>query len=99
MSFKIAEYIPVGRENAVKPDILAKQLDMDERSCRRLIAEARDSGELIINNQDGRGFYRVSETDLDDIERQYRQDTSRALKILKRRKKMRKILKKAGRRV
>ena len=45
----------------------------------------------------GRGYYQSS--DLDEISYQYRQDTSRAMSILKRRKPMRDLLKEAGRSV
>ena len=62
---------------------------------RRIIARLRDEGYIIINDQNGKGYY-LSD-DLDEIEKQYKQDTARAMAILKRRKYMRKMLKEAGR--
>jgi biotin operon repressor len=84
----------VGQKNAISRANLAKRMDMPDRTVRSLIEKARCEGCLILNAQDGKGYYLASGTD--DILRQYRQDTNRALSILKRRKHMRKLLKEAG---
>lgn len=94
---KIIELIPVGRENAVSREILAERSGMSDRIVRKCIESARNAGAIILNEQDGKGYYRVGEDDIDAIERQYRQDTARAMSLLKRRKTMRRILKEAGR--
>lgn len=83
-----------GQANAISRKALAAEMDMSDRAVRSLIEKARDEGCLILNKQDGKGYY-IAEN-LDDIVFQYRQDTNRALSILKRRKTMRKILKEAG---
>lgn len=89
---KIEECISVGRENAVTRMTLSEMTGLPDRTVRRLIAEARDEGVLILNAGDG---YYIS-NDLREIERQYRMDRSRALSVLKRLKTMRRILKDAG---
>ena len=76
---------------------LARMFDTTDRSVRRAIEEARKMGYFIINDQNGAGYYRTD--DLDTIERQYKQDTSRAMAILARRKAMRKFLRENGRMV
>lgn len=83
-----------GQSNAVSRKTLAQQMDMSDRSVRALIEKARDEGCLILNKQDGKGYYLPD--GLDDVFEQYKQDTNRALSILKRRKTMRKMLKEAG---
>lgn len=88
-----------GRENAIPRDRLAYRLCTSDRAARREIQKARDDGALILNAGDGRGYYLAGADDLDELERQYKQDTARAMAILKRRKKMRRILKEAGRSV
>jgi DNA-binding transcriptional regulator LsrR (DeoR family) len=89
---KIEECIGIGRENAVTRTELSARTGFPDRTVRRMIAEARDEGVLILNTGDG---YYIS-NDLREIERQYRMDRSRALSILKRLKTMRHILKDAG---
>lgn len=88
-----------GREHAVTRERLAYELCTHDRAVRRMIQAARDDGALILNAGDGRGYYLADADDLDELERQYRQDTARAMSILKRRKEMRRILKEAGRSV
>ena len=73
---------------------LARRMGMSDRTMRKTIQQARMCGYLILNDQDGRGYYLGSDTR--DMERQYRQDTSRALSVLKRRKPLREKLKETG---
>ena len=91
----IIEAIPYGRENAIPRRDLAAKLGVTDRKMREMVQGLRERGFLVMNAQDGRGYYFSS--DLDEIERQYRQDTARAMSILKRRKLMRSMLKEAGR--
>ena len=95
----IVDLIGVGAENAISRAELAAQAGMSDRQMRAAVAQARENGELILNTQNGAGYFRATKDDLDAIERQYRQDTARALSILKRRKAMRRLLKEAGRSV
>lgn len=92
---RVLDSIPYGRRNAVGRRELAARLGMDDRKMRRLIEEARLGGAIIINDSSGRGYYQTD--DLAEMARQYRQDTSRAMAILKRRKPLRDRLKAAGR--
>ena len=93
----LAAAIPYGRDNAISRSMLAITMGTSDRRVRDLIEAARREGLIIINAQDGRGYYQTN--DLDEIARQYRQDTARAMSILKRRKTMRRLLKEAGREV
>jgi hypothetical protein len=93
----IIDLIPYGHENAISRERLCAIMGKPDREIRKLIEAARNSGAIIINKQDGRGYYQT--IDLAEIEKQYRQDTARAMSILARRKTARKILKAHGRRV
>lgn len=90
----LVSYIPIGRDNAIRRDDLAWKMGLPDRSVRNAIEQARGAGMLIINDGDGRGYYRSDE--VEDLVRQYRQDTRRALSILYRRKTIRRKLKDAG---
>ena len=95
--FHIDELMSVlrhGEENAISRKMLCIEMDMPDRKMRALIEKARDEGCLILNKQDGKGYYLAD--NIEDIRKQYIQDTNRALSILKRRKHMRKILKEAN---
>ena len=94
---KITDLLGVGEANAVSRVELASRAGMSDRQMRAAIQQAREDGELILNAQNGAGYFLASADDLNAIERQYRQDTARALSILKRRKAMRRLLKEAGR--
>lgn len=89
--------VPFGRKNAIARKALCAKLGLPDRKVREHIEQARRAGHIIINEQTGRGYFRSD--DLDDIEIQYRQDTSRAMSILARRKALRLALKDAGREV
>ncbi len=89
--------IPFGKENAVSRQTLSKMSGLPDRSVRELIEDARRNGSFIINDQDGKGYYRTF--DLDIIERQLRADSKRAKSIFARMKYMRRFLKAYGREV
>nr|DAT45837.1 MAG TPA: CodY-like protein [Caudoviricetes sp.] len=93
----LGEVIPFGRHNAISRAELAGRLGMTDRKMRKAVENARCEGLMILNDSDGRGYYQSD--DLAEIQRQYDQDTSRAMAILKRRKPMREVLKEAGRKV
>lgn len=97
---EVAEAIPWGREKftlygRITRQELAEKFGVSDRVIRKAIEEARANGYFIVNNQDGTGYYRT--LDADEVERQYRQDTARAMAILKRRKHMRHYLRGLGR--
>ena len=93
----LISHIPFGRENAVSRDYLSMLLGVTDREMRKAIRQARNEGHIIINDQNGRGYYQSD--DLDHIARQYRQNQHRALSILVQQKHLRKRLKEAGREV
>jgi len=102
---KIMTFIPVGHKNAVSRHELALLMELNDREMRYLIMDARVEGYLILNRQDGLGYFTVepredgtySDESLDDIAAQYLQNRKRALVILAQQKKMEKILKSSGR--
>ena len=93
----IETYIPFGRENAITRQELCSLTKLSDRKVREQIEQARREGNIIINKQDGRGYYRTN--DPDEIACQYRQQRRRALSILAHQKHMRRLLKAAGREV
>ena len=91
---KLMACLKPGEANAVSRTTLTFRLDMNDRAVRELIEKARNDGCFILNKQNGKGYYLPDS--IEDIHRQYKQDTSRALAILKRRKHLRQALKEAG---
>lgn len=91
---ELVKYIGVGKEHATTLMALIWVTGEPERQIRKEIARLREEGELICNEQDGRGYYYA--TELDEVLKQYRQDRSRFLSIAKRIKTARRILKRAG---
>lgn len=90
IAMNITDFIGTGRENAVTRGELMAQLNLPDRTIRRLIQEARDRGEVIINAQDGAGYYMSN--DLGEMKRQLNLNYSRALSVLRQQKHlMRKI--------
>jgi len=87
---RVINAIPYGRNHAIPREKLVQETGLPDRQVRRCIEEARRSGTLIANRQDGSGYYQT--IDLAEIEKQYRQDTARAMSILARRRTERKIL-------
>lgn len=85
------------KQAAMSRTALCAALNMPDRQVRELIEQARREGAIIINLSDGAGYYLSDDPDV--WERQYRQDTHRALSILSRRKALRAQLKAAGREV
>lgn len=95
----VLHYLRGGAENAVTRNTLAALTGLSDRAVRKAIQDLRDRDLLIVNDQSGHGYYLATSGDLEALQRQYRQDTARALSILKRRKATRRILKAAGRSV
>ena len=75
----IEEYIPYGRNNAVKRADLVSMIGASDRLVRRMIEDARQSGIVIINMQDGRGYYRPEKRE--DLEYYIRQEEGRVKSI------------------
>lgn len=94
MGKAIVDHIPVGRENAVTRRQLCELTGMRDRALRNAIEDARQNGEIIINAQDGRGYYRSEEPN--DLAGQYVRNRNRAMAILVQQKYIRRKLKAAG---
>lgn len=90
----ISEIIPLGKDNAISRQELCRLTGLADRENRRLIEEARNKGEIIINLQDGRGYYKTE--DLAEIKAQYLINNNRAMSILVQQKHLRRKLKAAG---
>ena len=73
-------YIPEGHENAVSRQYLRDMTGMSDRSMR---IDLKSSRELVLNLQDGKGYFRPSESE-DGLVRAYiRQEESRIREIQK----------------
>lgn len=53
----ITDFIPFGRQNAVTRRRLAELTGLSDRNIRQMIEKARADGAVIINLQDGRGYF------------------------------------------
>lgn len=99
-SMAVTELIAVlgeGREKAKTRRELCLALDMPDRAVRKLITEAREAGYIIINNQDGNGYYLAADTA--DMLRFVRQEDARARSIFRATAPARKKLKREGIRI
>lgn len=86
----ICDFLRTGKENAITRNELVTLLGLPDRTVRKLIQEARDRGEVILNAQDGAGYYMSN--DVGELERQYRTNRNRALSILRQQKHIRRAL-------
>lgn len=76
----IMDFIPFGKENAIGRFELMDKLNLPDRKVRQHIEEARKRGEIIINDQDGRGYYTSDR--LEDLQKQLNANHRRAMSIL-----------------
>ena len=91
---EVKDLIGVGKNKATTLLQLQWWTELPERAIRKEIQRLRNEGYLINNDQDGKGYYYA--TELDEIQRQYRQDRNRFLAIAKRIKTERRVLRDAG---
>lgn len=77
----ICDFIPRGRENAIRRADLVARLNLPDRKVREMIETARKDGALILNDQTGAGYY-ISE-DLGELKRQLRSNHNRAMSVLR----------------
>ena len=89
---RIENYIPEGREIAISRKALGNIVG-DDRVARKMIEDAR-CNVVIINLQDGKGYYLPTSNEREDVERWYRATLKRAKKILRGLRAARKWLKK-----
>jgi hypothetical protein len=76
----IIDLIPCGKENAISRNSLVIKTGLSDRKIRDLIALERRN-HVILNVQDGKGYYRPTEKEMPDIERFVKQETRRAKSI------------------
>lgn len=79
MDFTI-DLIPFGKENAVRRKTLAVRTGMSDRDVRLRIKELRREY-VILNIQDGSGYFRPTENEREMVERYQKQEESRAKSI------------------
>mgnify|MGYP006928125661 CR=1 FL=1 len=81
---RILDYIPTGHKNAVTRQMLSTLTHLSDRKMRDAISEANAKGgpdELIINLQDGKGYFRPAPNE-DNLVRIWRlQEKSRGTSI------------------
>lgn len=79
MNIELLTVIPTGRDNAISRRELAAGLGHEDRTIRRMIAEAREQGHPIISTSHASGYY-MAEND-EDIEIFERECRAKADKI------------------
>lgn len=81
---KILDYIPTGHRNAISRQTLSTLTRLSDRKVRELIAALNANGEpdeLIINMQDGKGYFRPGPEE-DNLVRTWRaMENSRKLSV------------------
>lgn len=84
-------------EKPVRLDELCTATGLTGRCVRNLIEQKRKEGYIILNLQDGAGYF--LSRDIEKIEKQYWQNHSRAMSVLEWQKYLRRKLKAAGKKV
>ena len=87
----ILRYLGIGSDKARTREQLCRLTGMSDRAVRSEIEKLRNDGVIIINRQDGKGYY-ISEDPV-EMERQYKQNYARAMSILKQQKHLRRKMK------
>ena len=76
----IVAFIPFGKKNAISRHALAERTGLSDRNMRNLINQARKRA-VIINVQDGNGYFRPTKEDVDEVVKFKQQEESRAKKV------------------
>ncbi|WP_347993490.1 hypothetical protein [uncultured Eubacterium sp.] len=76
----IVDYIPFGRENAVTRTQLRIMTGLNDRQIREQISQARRDT-VILNMQDGKGYFRPLPEERKLVEAYARQETARLRSI------------------
>lgn len=79
----ITDYIPKGQNNAVSADSLCTALNIDRRTVRRLISSAQENGAVILNMQDGRGYFVPADDESQLVDDYVKQESARARSIFR----------------
>ena len=72
----ITDYLNIGHDKALNTRQLAKVTSLDERFVRELISKARRKT-VILNLQDGKGYFLPSKEERPLVERWVKQEESR----------------------
>lgn len=80
MDVDVVKLIPFGKENAISRDKLAAKVGCSDRTMRDLINKARRKV-VIINLQNGSGYYRPTDDDAEDVLKFKIQEENRAKDI------------------
>lgn len=91
MEVDIVKYISFGKENAIGRSELAMKVGCSDRVMRDLINTARKR-EVIVNIQNGSGYYRPTKDDVGEVEQFKRQEENRAKDIFRGLQPVRKFL-------
>ncbi len=78
----IVDYIPFGRENAVTRAQLRSRTGIDDRTIRDMIAAARRDT-VILNMQDGKGYFRPLPEEINYVKAHERQESARIMSQIK----------------
>lgn len=87
----ILRYLGIGSDKARTRDQPCRLSGMSDRAVRKEIETLRNEGVIIINRQDGKGYY-ISE-DPAEMEKQYKQNHARAMAILRQQRHLRRKIK------
>lgn len=91
MYIDIVKYIPFGKENDISRNSLCMKTGLSDRSMRELINRARKRV-VIINLQNGNGYYRPTKEEISDVKKFKKQEENRAKEIFKGLQPVRKFL-------
>lgn len=91
MDVDVVKYIPFGKENAISRKDLALKVGCSDRVMRDLVNNARKRV-VIINIQNGNGYYRPTKDDKEEVEKYKKQEESRAKEIFRGLQPVRKFL-------
>ena len=84
ITWLVADAVPEGKDNAVSRQDLARKLGVGDRTMRRWVELARADGLVIVNDQDGKGYYQP--TTEEELKRQLKQSENRTRSQLRQEK-------------
>lgn len=78
----IVDYIPTGHDNGVTMRDLESLTGFSNRDIRKHISQARKEGTIILNLQDGNGYFKPTNDEADYVRKFMKQEHSRAMDVL-----------------
>ena len=73
---ELIDFIPYGHKNAITSNQLGMLTGLSSRDIRKIISRAKRET-LIINLQDGKGYFKPTEDERELVERYLKQEQSR----------------------